>query len=254
MCRWLAYSGSPIFPEDLIFAPDNSLAAQSLHSCKAKVTVNGDGFGIGWYSERETPGVYREVLPAWSDCNLRSLAANIRTRHFFAHIRASTGTATSRPNCHPFAHGKWLFMHNGQIGNYEQQRRRLESLLPDELYSHRQGSTDSELIFYLLFHFGLEDNPLKALRATLAEVVRTSEEAGTNLPFRCTAALTNGQTTYAIRFSTDKHPPSLYWHDSTDHTLIVSEPLDTTAGDWREVPASTILVTEGGNRISTEAI
>ncbi|WP_282608923.1 class II glutamine amidotransferase [Pelagibius sp. Alg239-R121] len=254
MCRWLAYSGSPIFPEDLIFEPDNSLAAQSLHSCKAKVAVNGDGFGIGWYGEREIPGVYREVLPAWSDCNLRSLAANIRTHHFFAHIRASTGTATSRPNCHPFTHGKWLFMHNGQIGDYDRHRRRLEALIPDDLYACRQGSTDSELIFYLLFHFGLEDDPLKALRATLKEVARTSEHGGKGKAFRCTAALTDGQTTYAIRFSTDNHPPSLYWQETSGHTLIVSEPLDTALGEWQPVPPSTILVTEGGNRISTEAL
>lgn len=254
MCRWLAYSGSPIFPEDLIFTPDNSLAAQSLHSCKAKVSVNGDGFGMGWYGERDIPGVYREVLPAWSDCNLRSLAANIRTRHFFAHIRASTGTATSRQNCHPFTYGKWLFMHNGQIGNYELQRRRLEALLPDDLYARREGSTDSELIFYLLFHFGLEENPLKALRATLNEVARATDTSGSNKPFRCTAALTDGQTNYAIRFSTDAHPPSLYWQERSGHTLIVSEPLDTAIGEWQQVPASTILVTEPGNKITTEAL
>ena len=31
-------------------------------------------------------------------------------------MRAATGTATSRANCHPFAHGQHLFMHNGQVG------------------------------------------------------------------------------------------------------------------------------------------
>ncbi len=254
MCRWLAYSGAPIFPEDLIFTPDNSLAAQSLHSCKAKVSVNGDGFGLGWYADRETPGVYREILPAWSDCNLRSLAANIHTPHFFAHIRASTGTATSRQNCHPFTHGKWLFMHNGQIGDYEHQRRRLEALLPDSLYACRAGSTDSELIFYLLFHFGLEENPLKALRATLEAISRSSETAGAEKAFRCTAALTDGQTNYAVRFSSDAYPPSLFWQETDGHTLIVSEPLDTAIGEWRQVLPSTILVTGPGNKVTTEAL
>ena len=254
MCRWLAYRGSPIFPEDLIFEPDNSLAAQSLHSCKAKVTVNGDGFGLGWYGERATPGVYREVLPAWSDCNLRSLAASIRTHHFFAHIRASTGTATSRPNCHPFTHGKWLFMHNGQIGDYDRLRRRLEALIPDALYTCRQGSTDSELLFYLLFHFGLEDDPMAALRKTLTEVARTAESLGSKKAFRCTAALTDGQTTYAIRHSTDDHPPSLYWQETGDHTLIVSEPLDTEVGEWQPVPPSTVLVTRDGQSTVSESL
>ncbi|MGA4923289.1 hypothetical protein, partial [Bacillus subtilis] len=31
---------------------------------------------------------------------------------FFAHVRAATGTAVTRQNCHPFACGRWMFMHN----------------------------------------------------------------------------------------------------------------------------------------------
>ena len=93
------------------------------------------------------PGIYREVRPAWSDENLRSLCDQVRSGLFFAHVRASTGTATTRANCHPFAHGRYLFMHNGQIGGYARIKRRLEALIPDELYERRLGTTDSEAIF-----------------------------------------------------------------------------------------------------------
>ena len=133
MCRWLTYCGDPIYLDKVLFEPRNSLISQSLRARHSHVTTNGDGFGIGWYGERPTPGVYRDILPAWNDQNLKSLAHQIRSGLFLAHVRASTGTATSRANCHPFAHGKWLFMHNGQIGGYERVRRRLEGMIDDRL-------------------------------------------------------------------------------------------------------------------------
>jgi glutamine amidotransferase len=247
MCRWLSYFGQPLYLESLLFEPENSLIQQSQHARQAVTTTNGDGFGVGWYGEREMPGVYRDVLPAWSDGNLKSLAHQIRSRLFFAHVRASTGTATSRANCHPFTHGNWMFMHNGQIGSYEKVRRKLDNLLPDELYASRQGTTDSELIFYLLFRYGLESDPPGALRKTLQAVVYAMAEAGVDDPFRVTAALTDGRRLAALRFSTDERPPSLYWSEIDGALTVVSEPLDAQADHWNEVPTSHLLTVEHGH-------
>src|SRR3990170_116939 len=74
MCRWIAYLGEPIFLEDFVTAPAQSLVVQSRSSREAKNAVNGDGFGLGWYGERQVPGIFRDVRPAWSDENLLSLA------------------------------------------------------------------------------------------------------------------------------------------------------------------------------------
>ena len=96
MCRFLAYSGVPVFLEDFVASPCHSLIHQSLHAEEAKTGTNGDGFGVGWYGERPEPGHYREVRPAWSDENLLSIARQVRSHLFFAHVRAATGTATTR--------------------------------------------------------------------------------------------------------------------------------------------------------------
>ena len=56
MCRFLAYSGEPVFLSDLVCAPTHSLVHQSLHADEGKTETNGDGFGIGWYGERSEPG------------------------------------------------------------------------------------------------------------------------------------------------------------------------------------------------------
>ncbi len=242
MCRFLAYQGDPILLEDLVAAPSHSLIHQSLHAAEGKTETNGDGFGVGWYGERETPGLYRDVRPAWSDENLRSIAAQVRSRLFFAHVRAATGTATSRANCHPYAHGRFLFMHNGQVGGWQRVRRRVEALIPDALYAGRTGTTDSEAIFLAAIGRGLEHDPVPALQATLAEVRAIMQEAGVVEPLRFTATLTDGHTLWAFRWSTDARPPSLYYKQSPQSLLLVSEPIDGARGNWRAIPCGGTLV------------
>src|SRR4029453_5922490 len=139
MCRWAAYLGEAVFLEDIVTAPCHSLIAQSHRAMEAKSPTNGDGFGLAWYGARPEPGLYRDILPAWSDPNLKSLCRQIRSGLFLAHVRASTGAATSRANCHPFSHGKWLFMHNGQIGGYERGRPRPGRTSDDRRYEPRGG-------------------------------------------------------------------------------------------------------------------
>jgi len=117
MCRWIAYRGETTALEDYVTEPAHSLISQSIHAMESTASVNGDGFGLGWYGKHPEPGLYREIRPAWSDENLRYLCRHLQSHLFFAHVRAATGTAITRANCHPFACGKWLFMHNGFLGN-----------------------------------------------------------------------------------------------------------------------------------------
>ena len=246
MCRFLAYQGEPILLETLITAPCHSLIHQSLHAAEGKTETNGDGFGLGWYGEREAPGLYREVRPAWSDENLRSIAAQVRSHMFFAHVRAATGTATSRANCHPFAHGRFLFMHNGQVGGWQGVRRRVEAMIPDALYPARTGTTDSEAIFLTALARGLEQDPVRAMHDTLADVRAAMQAAGIAEPLRFTATLTDGETLWAFRWSSDARPPSLYYKPQPGGLLLVSEPIDGTRGNWQEVPRGCTLVARPG--------
>ena len=56
MCRWLAYSGTPVLLEELLYKPAHSLIDQSLHSRLGATTTNGDGFGVGWYGVGDDAG------------------------------------------------------------------------------------------------------------------------------------------------------------------------------------------------------
>jgi glutamine amidotransferase len=102
VCRWLAYFGNEIRPETLLYDTKYSLVEQSRQGRLAGNLPNADGFGLGWYGDRELPGLYRSVAPAWGDKNLRELASQISSPLFLAHVRAATGTPIEQTNCHPF--------------------------------------------------------------------------------------------------------------------------------------------------------
>ena len=142
---------------------------QSLHASQCKTATNGDGFGIGWYGSTGTPGLFLSTEPAWNDRNLRELAALASSRRVFAHIRASTGSAVQQTNCHPFRHGRWLWMHNGLVHGFPSLKRDLALAVDPELFPEIEGSTDSEIIFYLAVSFGLEQDPPAAVARALLD-------------------------------------------------------------------------------------
>ena len=245
MCRFAAYHGPTIPLERVIVLPSHSLLDQSQNATEAKLSVNGDGFGVAWYGQDPTPGLYRDVLPAWSDGNLRDLCRMIQAPLFLAHVRASTIGATSRENCHPFRHGRWAFMHNGKIGEFRRVRRALEAMLPDDLYEARCGSTDSELLFLLLLAHGLTTDPLAAVRRTLDII--SAEQGALSEPNRITCAFTDGQTIYAFRTSSDGRSPSLYLGRDMDAggTVLASEPLEVDVARWTAVPDGQFVALNG---------
>ena len=243
MCRWAAYIGEEVFLEDVVTAPCHSLIAQSHCAREAKSPTNGDGFGIAWYGDRPEPGLYRDILPAWSDPNLKSLCRQIKSDLFLAHVRASTGGATSRANCHPFVSGRWSFIHNGQIGGFERIRRSLESTISDELYDQRHGTTDSELFFLLMLDEGLARDPQAAVARATARVIEAARRAGIEPSLKLTAAFSNGETLFAVRFATDANAPTLYTAAVRDGRgrCLVSEPLDREGSEWHAIPPSSFV-------------
>jgi predicted glutamine amidotransferase len=269
MCRWLAYSGSPILLDELLLKTDHSLIDQSLHARLGVETTNGDGFGVGWYgAETVTPAVFRSVEPAWNDRNLREVAGHVESPLFLAHIRASTGTAVQQTNCHPFRYGRWLWVHNGLVRDFPRVKRELALAVDESLYTSIEGSTDSELLFYLALTLGLEDDPPTAVERMVGLVEDTGRRHGTEHPIQMTIATTDGNNVWAFRYSSEGESRSLYYstnmrtvremyperprlQEVSDETrIIVSEPLVDLPGAWNEVPESSYgLVCEGADEL-----
>jgi predicted glutamine amidotransferase len=264
MCRWIAYTGSPVSIEDLLYVPENSLIVQSLHAQLGVEPTNGDGFGVGWYGDGQIPGRYRSIEPAWNDRNLREVASQIRSRLVLAHVRASTGTPVQQTNCHPFRHDRWLFMHNGFLNRFEALKRDLQLAVDPELFPTIEGSTDSETLFHVALTFGLMDDPPKAVAAAIGLVEDVARRRGVDYPVQGTIATTDGERLWAFRYSSEGRSRSLFHnedvavlrhqypdnpvlHDLSDDTrIVVSEPLGDLRGAWLEVPESTCLVVDKG--------
>ncbi len=264
MCRWLAYSGSPVLLEDLLYKPEHSLIVQSMHSTMGAETTNGDGFGVGWYGAPDTPGVFRSIEPAWNDRNLRELSGHISSPRVFAHIRAAIGSPVQQTNCHPFRHGRWLWMHNGFIDGFHVMKRDLALAVDPDRFADIEGTTDTEMLFFLAMTFGLEDDPPAAVARAVGLVEETARRHGIEFPVQMTVATTDGATTWAFRYSTEGRSRTLYHSTdvvtlrqqypdnpalhvlSDDARIVVSEPLGGLRGAWREVPEATCVVISGG--------
>ena len=265
MCRWVAYFGNPIHPEALLYDTQYSLVEQSRSDRLAGGQPNADGVGLGWYGERESPGLYRSVQPAWGDRNLQEIAAQVRSPLFLAHIRAATGTPVEQTNCHPFRHGRWLFMHNGFIDGYFDLRRELLLAVEPSIFSGIAGTTDSELMFYLALTFGLQEEPLAALERMAGFVEETGRRRGIEEPLQMTVAASDGERLYAARYASGPVVNSLFvtadasavralYPDdarleqfSDESRAVVSEPLGDLPGLWNEVPAGTAIVVQPGH-------
>lgn len=238
MCRLVAYIGKSIPLENIIVKPKHSLLEQSQDAQEAKLSVNGDGFGIAWYDGEGDPGLYKDVLPAWSDSNLPSICRLVKSGLFMAHVRASTFGTTSRENCHPFAYKSWSFAHNGGIGNFKLIRRKVESLLADDVYEARHGSTDSELFFLLMLTNGLDQDATQAVEKSIGQVTQLLQtHDALTTPLRLTCVFSDGQKIYGFRHASDDKSPSLYISNCLDNggRAIASEPLHGTDEHWQEI-------------------
>ncbi len=260
MCRWMAYTGSPMRIHRALFETEHSLVDQSLHSREGAETTNGDGFGVGWYSDGlEEPGVYHCIEPAWNDRNLRELSMHITSRLFIAHVRATSGTEVQESNCHPFRHGRWLFAHNGVLEGHLQTRRDLAMELDPDLFGEIRGTTDSEILFLLALTYGLEDDPIGALERAVGTIEAVAERHGIASPVQMTLAVSDGEQLIGARYATVGPPRTLYvsadveamraLHPEETHLAdipsdaraIVSEPLGSLPGAWLPVEPSTVV-------------
>jgi predicted glutamine amidotransferase len=260
----MGWSGQPVIVEELLFKPKHGLVDQSLHSRLGVETTNGDGFGLGWYGQGEGPAMYRSIQPAWGDANLRELASHIESHMFLAHVRATTGTPVQQTNCHPFRHGRWMFVHNGVVNDFEHMRRELMLAVAPGLFADIQGSTDSEVIFHLALTFGLEHDPVRAVEQAIGLIEATAEKHGIEHAVQASMGLTDGERLWAFRYSTERKSRTLFVSEQAetvhrlypenerlrrfrdDDRIVVSEPLSDLPGAWVEIPESTVLIVQPG--------
>lgn len=268
----MAYKGTPIIMDDLLYKPKNSLINQSIHANEIEEPLNGDGFGVGWYAPELSiePATFVSVNPAWNNRNLKSLAPKIKTDCMLAHVRAATEGVVSESNCHPFQYKNLLMAHNGGIEEFYKVKRHLRTPLSDELYNWIQGQTDSEHIFaYLLNHLLRDSNTITpeavidAFEKTFRDIKKLMIQYGIKEPAYLNIVVTNGLFIVATRYVSDpKEEPLTMYHsegsryvvedgitrleapeDNDQAVLVVSEKL-TEGKNWTMIPQNHFVIVE----------
>ncbi len=264
MCRFTLYLGPPIRLSTLLLEPEHSLIRQSTHSHEREEPLNGDGFGVGWYASEFTddPAVFRSISPAWNNRNLQNLSRVVASSCVLAHVRAATqSSGVNEANCHPFRFGKYLCMHNGDIGNFRKVRRKLLEMVTDDAFNNVYGSTDSEHFFALIISelsrfdsVGAQEMAM-ALDSAILKVTNLVEEFGEGHKNYLNVAITDGAHAVISRYTNDSEdvPESLYFftdqlYESCEHdqlgnsSVVVSSERLSDAATWQPVPANHLII------------
>lgn len=279
MCRFTLYLGPTIRLASLVVDPEHSIIAQSAHSKSQEDPLNGDGFGIAWYTPdlRPEPTLFRSVTPAWNNHNLLELAAVMHSPLILAHVRAATKHGgQSEANCHPFRSGRHAFMHNGDIGEFGKLRRALLQSLGDVAFDAVHGNTDSEHLFALVVDelpraqgTGAE-RMANALQAAMTRLLGLLADHRVQEPSYINIAMSDGEAALACRYTTeaDYDGESLYVHTGRVYVcvkgvcrmlapergrgcvLISSEPLSDDPG-WDPIPRNTMMLVSKDGSVST---
>ncbi|KAJ6519774.1 N-terminal nucleophile aminohydrolase [Mycena sanguinolenta] len=282
MCRFVIYKGtSPVQLSHLLTRPCHSIINQAFDSrlrLDRRRPMNGDGFGVGWYDSvfdeelGPQPCIFTSVTPAWNNINLTRLAEKIKSPLVFGHVRATTAGSLSLDNCHPFTHGKLMWIPDGGIAQWERIKRIVQKELSDVAFNMVQGNTDSEWAFGL-FLSKLPDPDARtftpdilrrAMVDTIASLNDFAEAAGITEPSLMNFCVTDGDTVIATRYiSSDKDEAASLWFSSgttfsedaegghyrmskadkrENIIMVASEPLTFERADWMEIKTNTLVV------------
>ena len=267
MCRLVAYLGTPILVDEIITKPENSLIHQSYDAQESVETVNGDGFGLGWYDKsiREEPALFKSTQPAWNDENLLYNASFIKTSCFLSHVRAASVGGVSLENTHPFHYKESLMMHNGSIFEFEKIKMDLVGLLDEESFNWIKGQSDTQY-FIALFMTNLRRKKTNEKKATADQLIACFKETFNDIdklkkaknikePSLFNVVMTDGNRMVATRYSTNPEEETRTLHyiekigaytkkgvlhtiendKGRTATLLSSEKLNDSS-DWKTVP------------------
>lgn len=250
MCRHLAYIGEPVSIRAALIDPPHGLMVQAWAPRRQRYgVVNADGFGVGWYANGDpVPARYRQAGPIWADESFADLARVTSSGAILGAVRSATaGTDSGASAAAPYAHGRWLFSHNGALIGWPSAAAGVVAS-PETAAGSSAGvhilaaalsaadllglaaRCDSALIWAIVLGklrsgAGLAD----ALTGTLADLAAAGVAGRFNL------LLTDGEGIAATAAG-----DSLCFRREPTGVTVASEPCDDDAG-WQDVPDGSVL-------------
>lgn len=238
MCRLTAYAGESISAEALVFGGTHSLLQQS-YAPRELISghVNADGYGVVWY-QGAIPIKTSGARPIWQDTDLPALLASATGSTILAAVRNATPGIPIESGTPPLVHARWSFILNGFVEDFrESHMRRLRDHLPDPLYGHLAGSSDSETLFLLavaaIQSGATRVDALRSVRDLVLDAVQAEKQTA-----QLTMVLADGDGIGVLHTGSEAVTNSLYLahgHPMAPRgTLIASERLDDHSS-WKLV-------------------
>ena len=278
MCRLYGFrANEPTKVECTLVHAQNALLVQSRSDLRG--VSHTDGWGIACYSGAQ-PQVERRDAAAYDDVHFSETAERIYAHTVIAHVRRATVGGPSTLNTHPFRYRHWAFAHNGTVTAFEKIRAEMEQETSSALQRHRQGTTDSEQIFYWLLTrleaAGIDPHrrgsELGVIGAVLADSVQRlaswCDEAGTEEPAKLNLLLTDGKLLVASRWNNTLHRverigvhdceicgiPHVHHQQGQRYRAVVvaSEPISDEP--WQAIPQGHLVSVDAESRLNTFAI
>ena len=258
MCRLFGFrSAVPAAVHPALVTEKNSLVIQSRE--------HRDGWGIAAYNLEPRPTVAHGVGPAHSDPDFHRVSSLVSAQTVVAHVRQASVGAVELRNSHPFLHGRWSFVHNGTLRNFERHKAAVEALIGSQFRPNIQGTTDSERCFNIfltrLSARGSIDRTMRvqdvasALAETMELVASITDEPGQERS-AMNFLVTNGEVMVATRRHRtlfisdgrrrDASPQQLRQGERLDQLIIASEALCGNQTAWTEIPEEEVIGVDGG--------
>lgn len=269
MCRLYALrANEPTRVECSLVHAQNALMAQSAGDTEG--LVHGHGWGVADYTDG-LPMVEKQVWAAYDGEHFAKKAARVYAHTVVAHVRRATVGIPAIENTHPFAHGRWIFVHNGTVPDFLKVRDRMIEEIDPLLRNDIAGTTDSEHIFYyiLSLHLKHPEQPLmEIMRQAIRQVADWSAEVTPGRKVGLNMIMTDGDHFAGSRFG------RTLWHLERDYTFecpicgrshvhhergadyrsveIASEPLSDE--NWLEIPDSHVYTVDEDFYLLTQPV
>ncbi|MDH4248151.1 MAG: class II glutamine amidotransferase [Deltaproteobacteria bacterium] len=214
----MAYLGTPVLLDTLIYQPDNSLVRQS-YAPQMLHMLNLAGFGMAAWDENshqpEHPFLYKTTDIPVFDSNLKTLAQKVRTSCLLAHVRGVPYTHEARveqANVHPFQFPgfRMALAHNGDLYGFSKMKFELLRYIKPEIAHQISGTTDSEWIYALMMSRVADPTKDLELKEILPAVEETLEiirdvrhKMGIAISSSVNLFLCDGNDLVATRFTFD---------------------------------------------------
>jgi predicted glutamine amidotransferase len=262
MCRLFGFrSAIPAAVHPPLVTQKNSLVIQSRE--------HKDGWGIASYGIEPRPTVAHGVGPAHSDPDFHRLSSLVSSHTVVAHVRQASVGAVEVRNSHPFLYGRWSFVHNGTLKDFEKHRSAVEALIRPDLRGNIHGTTDSERCFHIFLSrlasrstlegpVNVED-VARSLAETMELVAAITDVPGSKNPKDRSAMnflVTNGEVMVATRrnrtlFLSDGRrsesckAETMRHGTQLDQLVIASEVLCGNHTAWNEVSEEEVIGVDG---------